>query len=93
MILGQTKDEEEVFAVGFPFKRKEDYFDDDFKRPITKDEIRWKKRHKSMSNQKPRTEPAESGFKKRWIVVSKNHVDHLEYHIEKEIAEMKNESV
>ena len=46
-----------------------------------------------MSNQKPRTEPAESGFKKRWIVVSKNHVDHLEYHIEKEIAEMKNESV
>ena len=76
-----------------PFERKMDYFEQDFRRPVTKEEIRSKKRNKSYTHTKPRTEPAWSGMKKRKIIVSKNHVDHLEEQIDREVAQMKNESV
>lgn len=58
MNFGMTKDEEEVYAVRMPFERKMDYFEQDFRRPVTKEEIRSKKRHKSYTHTKPRTEPA-----------------------------------
>ena len=81
-IQGNTWDEEDVYAVGFPFKRKNDYLMSDFKVtwPITKEETHKRKRHKSFSNTKWYwTEPPSSNMKNS----SKAHkyIDHLESQI------------